>query len=214
MILIRVDSQLDDKDLRHKARLMRLLECEDFSMQESMQLIGCPQPYQEAITRMSELLKAQLCPLLKLQQIDELIASFKDIVKQHHGGKQYDLDRADLLSILIYVLVKANIDDLRAQFVLMSEFSTSFVQEGYSRIAATYSDLKNAIDFVQSLDLQQLESRGADYLKNAQIESIETQLYVHPNINTRMFESIYDVFTMQQQQQQQGKDYRLSKAYR
>jgi hypothetical protein len=46
------------------------------------------------------------------------------------------------------VLVKANIDDLRAQFVLMSEFSTSFVQEGYSRIAATYSDLKNAIDFV------------------------------------------------------------------
>ena len=98
MILIRVDSQLDDKDLRHKARLMRLLECEDFSMQEPMQLIGCPQPYQEAITRMSELLKAQLCPLLKLQQIDELIASFKDIVKQHHGGKQYDLDRADLLS--------------------------------------------------------------------------------------------------------------------
>jgi len=77
-----------------------------------------------------------------------LIASFKDIIKQHHGGKQYDLDRADLLSILIYVLVKANVDDLRAQFVLMSEFSTSFVQEGYSRIAATYSDLKNAIDFV------------------------------------------------------------------
>jgi len=37
------------------------------------------------------------------------------------------LDRADLLSILIYVLVKANVDDLRAQFVLMSEFSTSFV---------------------------------------------------------------------------------------
>lgn len=77
-----------------------------------------------------------------------LIASFKDIIKQYHGGKQYDLDRADLLSILIYVLVKANIEDLRAQFVLMSEFSTSFVQEGYSRIAATYSDLKNAIDFV------------------------------------------------------------------
>lgn len=153
MILIRVDSLLDDKDLRHKARLMHSYKCEDFSMQEPLQLKGNPHPYQEVILRMSELLKAQLCPLLKLQQIDVLIASFKDIIKQHHGGKQYDLDRADLLSILIYVLVKANIDDLRAQFVLMSEFSTSFVQEGYSRIAATYSDLKNAIDFVQSLDL-------------------------------------------------------------
>lgn len=153
MILIRVDSLLDDKDLRHKARLMHSYQCEDFSMQEPLQLKGNPHPYQEVILRMSELLKAQLCPLLKLQQIDVLIASFKDIIKQHNGGKQYDLDRADLLSILIYVLVKANIDDLRAQFVLMSEFSTSFVQEGYSRIAATYSDLKNAIDFVQSLDL-------------------------------------------------------------
>lgn len=153
MILIRVDSLLDDKDLRHKARLMHSYQCEDFSMQETLQLKGNPHPYQEVILRISELLKAQLCPLLKLQQIDVLIASFKDIIKQHHGGQQYDLDRADLLSILIYVLVKANIDDLRAQFVLMSEFSTSFVQEGYSRIAATYSDLKNAIDFIQSLDL-------------------------------------------------------------
>lgn len=58
MILIRVDSLLDDKDLRHKARLMHPYQCEDFSMNLPLQLKGNPYPYQEVIFKMSELLKA------------------------------------------------------------------------------------------------------------------------------------------------------------
>lgn len=67
-----------------------------------------------------------------------------------------DLERSDILSILIYVLVKARIDDLRAQLVMMTEFTSTYVQDGYSRISATYSDFKNSVDFISSLDYGQL----------------------------------------------------------
>ena len=55
------------------------------------------------------------------------------------------------------MLVKTAVVDLRAQLVLMTEFSTSYVQEGYSRIAATYTDFKNAVDFIGSLNLSELK---------------------------------------------------------
>ncbi len=46
---------------------------------------------------------------------------------QEQPDVKIDLERSDLLSIMIYVLVKANIDDLRAQLTLITEFSSSFI---------------------------------------------------------------------------------------
>lgn len=48
----------------------------------------------------------------------------------------------------------------------MTEFSSGYIQDGYSRISATYSDFKNAVDFILSLDLKELERKGPYYLQN------------------------------------------------
>jgi hypothetical protein len=45
-----------------------------------------------------------------------------------------------MLTILIYVLVKAEIKDLRAQLVMLQEFTSDAIQDGFSRISSTFSD--------------------------------------------------------------------------
>jgi hypothetical protein len=48
------------------------------------------------------------CPLNKLSKITKIISTFKDdLVEQ-------SIERSDILSILIYCLIKANVVDLRA----------------------------------------------------------------------------------------------------
>lgn len=64
-----------------------------------------------------------------------------------------DLERSDILSILIYVLIKANIEDLRGQLALITDFTSTYIQDGYSRISSTYSDFKNSVDFISNLDI-------------------------------------------------------------
>ena len=76
------------------------------------------------------------------------------------------LEKGDLLSILIYCLVKANIPDLRSQMTLITEFTSGFIQDGHSRISATFSDLENSIEFIESLDSVLLQLQGRSYLKN------------------------------------------------
>lgn len=51
-----------------------------------------------------------------------------------------ELDRSDILSILIYVLMKACISDLKSQLVLLECFTSYAIQDGYYRISAAFKD--------------------------------------------------------------------------
>ena len=61
-----------------------------------------------------------LSPIEKLIEVKEAIQLLKSEIKEFWEWKspnedfQIELDRSDILSILIYILVKAQIDDLRA----------------------------------------------------------------------------------------------------
>ncbi len=61
-----------------------------------------------------------LSPIEKLIEVKEAIFLLKSEIKEFWEWKspnkdfQIELDRSDILSILIYILVKAQIDDLRA----------------------------------------------------------------------------------------------------
>ena len=82
----------------------------------------------------------ELTPCAKLVSVQLVISAFPDSMTQSKKGFTR-LEKGDLLSILIYCLVKANIPDLRSQMTLITEFTSGFIQDGHSRISATFTDL-------------------------------------------------------------------------
>lgn len=110
--------------------------------------------------------------------IKEEILNFQGILNKNPNN----LDRGELLSILIYVLVYTGTEDLTAQLTLISNFISDKVKYGHSRLSASFTDFKNAVDFLNSLEISNLEKYGTDYLLNVQIDSIKSRKFCYPKI--------------------------------
>lgn len=59
-------------------------------------------------------------------------------IKRGVPNFKFELERGDRLSILIFILAKACVEDLRAQLVMITEFLTSFVKDGFTKITASF----------------------------------------------------------------------------
>ena len=57
-----------------------------------------------------------------------------------------------------------------AQLVMIEDFISDKIKMGNSRLSATYTDLKNAVEFIVSLEKSQLEEMGVKYLQTARID--------------------------------------------
>jgi hypothetical protein len=56
-------------------------------------------------------------------------------------------------------------------------FTSVYVQDGYSKISATFSDFRNSVDFISYLDLAQLRLSGEEYLAKVEVDRIENKMY-------------------------------------
>ncbi len=90
------------------------------------------------------------------------------------------MDKSDMLSILIYILVQTNVEDLMAQLVMIEDFISDKIKTGNSRLSATFMDLKNAVEFIVSLEKSQLEEKGVKYLQSARIDQISSNRFQYP----------------------------------
>jgi len=59
-------------------------------------------------------------------------------IKMGVANFKVEMERGDRLSIMIYILAKAKVEDLRAQLVLITEFLTCFVKDGFTKISASF----------------------------------------------------------------------------
>ena len=75
----------------------------------------------------------------------------------------------------------------------MTDFTTSYVLEGYGRISATYSDFHNSVNFINSLDLDDLRAAGPQYLQTVQLENIRNRMYEYPD-DSKTLKTEYDLF--------------------
>lgn len=255
LILVRIDSQLDDKDIRRKCKQLEDFSTADFGLSEHLQLnsgvkqtfvntgldqiqeveeedanetvkmsmhvqsltssarssttlfFECEEskdgkeefvirneklapvsPYTKSIKKIKETFKnKRLSPIEKLIQVKEVVSLLKSEIQEYWEWKspceefQIELDRSDVLSILIYILVKAQIDDLRAQFEIIRSFTSNGVQDGFSRLSAAFSDFKNAVNFICYLDKTQITTSGSKYLKTVSMDKLKTMMYEYPD---------------------------------
>lgn len=120
-------------------------------------------PYTKSIKKLKDAFKnKRLSPIEKLIEVKEVVQLSKQEIQEYWEWKspceefQIELDRSDVLSVLIYILVKAQIDDLRAQFEIIRAFTSNAVKDGFSRLSAAFSDLKNAVNFICYIDKNQI----------------------------------------------------------
>lgn len=81
------------------------------------------------------------------------------------------LNRDELTSIMIFVIVKAEIPDLFSQLKLISEFTSTDIQEatkGYP-LSEIYMLIQTTVQWLSSVDIQKLQA-DRSYLLNAKIE--------------------------------------------
>lgn len=111
-------------------------------------------------------------PITKLTQIRDHIDSIKAEINFFYQKSNLKMlpERGDLLSILIYILCKTCVEDLQAQLTIISNFISDDIKYGSSRLSASYTDFKCAVEFLVSLDRRKLEEDGPDYIQNVKID--------------------------------------------
>lgn len=90
-------------------------------------------PYAKSIEKTKVALRdTNLAPIDKLVQIREMITGIKSEVAEFWASEpsrpeKMEMERSELLTVLMYILVQAQIDDLFAQLILMREFISAAV---------------------------------------------------------------------------------------
>ena len=83
--------------------------------------------------------------------------------------------------ILRYVLLKSNIGDLYCQKTILEEFALQYIKENTDGnvLAKVYLDFVTAVDYLQSLDKEQLRNTvlGKEYLCEFNLNYLQNCLY-------------------------------------
>lgn len=110
IIMIRVDTQVDDKDIRHKSRLMTKFSLEDYGISNP----DLNLPYLKSVKEVKSVLgSTKFAPIDKLVGTMEVMSLIKREINDRAQSK-IDLERSDLISLLQYVVVQSQVGDLRA----------------------------------------------------------------------------------------------------
>lgn len=100
-----------------------------------------------------------------LEEIEDFWSTYGT---QKQLEKALQIEKGQFLSIFMFTLMQAKVEDLYAQFVLINEFASAYIQDGKdgSDISNVFYDLKNCIEYVNNLDGSALESKeqGQEYL--------------------------------------------------
>jgi hypothetical protein len=65
-------------------------------------------------------------------------------------------DKGEMITILNYVVMQAEVPDLSSQLTLMREFSSDYIQTGLdgSQISQNYCDLEMAVRFLSTISYE------------------------------------------------------------
>ena len=96
--------------------------------------------------------------------------------------------------ILRYVLLQTGIGDLYCQKTILEEFALQYIRENSDGniLAKVYLDFLSAVDYLQSLDKQQLQEADSsgdkkkvrEYLRDFNLNFLNNNLYMYPEDHT------------------------------
>jgi hypothetical protein len=77
-----------------------------------------------------------------------------------------NFDKGEMLTILNFILMQAEISDLSSQFTFMKEFSSQYVQEGQdgADISQNYADFSNSVLWLTNIEADKILQEGPDYI--------------------------------------------------
>ena len=94
--MIRVDTQVDDKDIRQKSRIMSKFSLQDYGIDEKALNL----PYLKSIKEVNKVFfNTERAPIDKLIGVMEVTALIRKEINDR-AQKQVDLERSDLISLL------------------------------------------------------------------------------------------------------------------
>jgi Vacuolar sorting protein 9 (VPS9) domain len=119
-------------------------------------------------------------PLEKLFAIKDLKDVIQLEIQEFWAGAITDasklvLTRDELTSILLFILVKAEIPDLYTQLKLITEFTSPDIQDASHAyaISDTYMLLFTTVSWLSSLPIDTLQAQGMQYLQQAKVQMRE-----------------------------------------
>ena len=86
-----------------------------------------------------------------------------------------NFDKGEMITILIYIFMKAEIADLGSQYTFIKDFQTSYVQEGTdgSEVSQNFADFKNSILWLTNIEGDKVENEGPEYIQNVRVEALK-----------------------------------------
>ena len=150
------------------------VECEELFLQVQKKYQDTV-PYAKAIQKTKEILNANSSPCAKLLGLHEIKkAIFQDIedfwlsvdMQGEIPNEASNFDKGEMLTILNFILMQAEISDLSSQFTFMKEFSSQYVQEGQdgADISQNYADFSNSVLWLTNIEADKILQEGPDYI--------------------------------------------------
>jgi hypothetical protein len=125
------------------------------------------------------LLESGQSPMEKLMALHLLFLTINEEIMEFWAGVQPSLvlsklARDEKISIVNFIIIKAQIPDINAQLKLIAEFSSEYVQgeteeSAGNPLSDTYSMLFSSIKWLSALDLKKLQENPKKYIMNARV---------------------------------------------
>eukprot|EP00347_Sterkiella_histriomuscorum_P007333 403349353 len=143
-------------------------------------------PYKKSVERFRTILIKPCSPLKKLFQLQEFLQTFipsevqefwKDSIK---NGSNLQINREEYISLMLFIISKAQVPDLLTQLKFIKEFTSEDIQNSEQNftISNTYMQVYSTVKWISSLDKSKLYDKS--YLLKANVlikEEEETVRY-------------------------------------